>query len=381
VTSSIPTIGLVGVGGFGRHHLANIQRLSDSGVLRLTGLVDPAGLAAAGPDVPAVTAGVPVYPTLDAYLAHEATPTVVVVATPIQTHTGLALTALAAGAHVLLEKPPTPGTTPYARLTAAAAGAGRVVQVGFQSFGSLALPRLAGLIAAGELGQLRGIGGVGTWSRPAAYYSRSPWAGKRVLDGQPVVDGVVTNPLAHAVATALKIAGATRADQVASVTVDLHRANPIDSDDTSAVNILTDQGLPVALGLALTAPQETLPRVIVRGSRGSATLHYVSDQLDLDIAGRQSTEHFGRTDLTENLLAHLADPATALLSPLADAAAFMQVLEAVRTAPDPKPIPEPYVSWQTHDGDRWAVVADVESWCERVAAEATTFADLGAPWA
>jgi len=385
MTSSIPTIALVGVGGFGRHHLDNIARLVGLGKVRLAGLISRSGIGQlAGlsePDVLALASTVPVFPTLDDYLAAAGVPTVVVISSPIQAHTGLALTALRAGAHVLLEKPPAPSLAEFGRLGAASAQTGRAVQVGFQSFGSQALPRLAQLIDSGALGRIRGVGAIGTWSRSEAYFTRSTWAGKRQLDGQPVVDGVITNPLAHAVATALKVVGSTRIDHVSRVSLDLYRANAIDCDDTSAVKVLTDRGIPITAGLTLAAAAESPPRVIVWGSRGSATLWYVSDQLDLDLDGQRSTEHYGRTNLTENLLDHLADPAVDLLCPLVDTGAFTQVLEAVRCAPDPRRIDQRFVRWQDHDGSRWAVVDQVEFWCERAASEAATFAELGAPWA
>jgi len=383
--SEIPTIALVGVGGFGKQHLINIERLATAGRVRLAGLVSGSGTAQlrdqVEPAVLALAESVAVYPTLDDYLAAGEVPTVVVISKPIHTHTDLTLKAMAAGAHVLLEKPPTPGMADFVRLAAASAETGRIVQVGFQSFGSHALPRLADLVSSGGIGKLRSVGAVGTWSRGASYFARSSWAGKRTIGEIPVVDGVVTNPLAHAVATALAVAGATRVEDVASVTLDQYRANPIDCDDTSAVLVSTSAGVPVSLGLTLTAPRQTPPRIIAYGTHGTATLHYVSDVLDLSIDGQVTTERFGRTNLTENLLDHLADPSVPLLCDLAATGAFTAVLEAVHTAPDPRRISPDHVEWVERDGDTWAVVGDVEEYCERVAAEARTFAELGAPWA
>ena len=84
---------------------------------------------------------------------------------------------------------------------------------------------------------------MGAWSRTVGYWNRSPWAGRRSLHGRPVIDGVATNPLAHAVATALAVVGCRRLDEVESVDTDLYRANAIDSDDTSVVRIRTTRGL------------------------------------------------------------------------------------------------------------------------------------------
>ena len=70
----------------------------------------------------------------------------------------------------------------FDRLLAAEAASGRVVQVGFQSLGSdtLALFASDGL----GIGPVTRVGAVGAWSRPLAYWRRSPWAGHRSLDGR-----------------------------------------------------------------------------------------------------------------------------------------------------------------------------------------------------
>ena len=92
------------------------------------------------------------------------------------------------------------------------------------------------------IGEIVKVTATGAWSRTVGYWNRSPWAGRRSLHGQPVVDGVVTNPLAHATATALAVIGCREADDVVAVDTDLYRANAIDSDDTSVVRIHTTHG-------------------------------------------------------------------------------------------------------------------------------------------
>lgn len=385
MSDGIPTLALVGVGGFGKQHMINIERLVRTGKARLAALVSGSGVeqlrGEVAPEVMALAESVDVHRTLDDLLAAGPAPTVVIVSTPIHTHTDLTIKALTAGAHVLLEKPPTPGLADFDRLLTASAETGRIVQVGFQSFGSHALPRLAQLIAEGEIGDLRHIGAIGTWSRSVGYFTRSGWAGKRMIGDIPVVDGVVTNPLAHAVATALKIAGATQVSDIDSVTLDQYHANQIECDDTSAVLVRTSAGTLASLGLTLASPVQTEPRIVVYGGRGVATLHYTTDVLEVTVDGRTTSETFGRTNLTENLLDHLADPAVPLLCPLADTGAFTAVLDAVRAAPGPRQVDERFVSWHEHDNDIWGSIADVERYCHQVAEQGRSFAELGAPWA
>jgi len=389
-----PSAALVGIHGYGRSHLRNILRLQLTGALRLAALVDPTPidqnrlvsqdwLAGDGGDEMRTVAATPWYADLGALLAdpNAQSPDVVVVCTPIHTHAALASQALRAGCDVLLEKPPTSSLVEFEQLLAVEAETGRLVQVGFQTFGSTALPALHELVASGEIGDLTGVGAVGTWVRYESYWTRSAWTGRRAVAGQPVVDGVVTNPLAHAVATALHLAGATAVADVVTIDLDQYRANQIEVDDTSAVLITTVRGLPVSLGLTLCASVQTAPRIVVQGRTGRAVLEYDTGTIEVTSSAGVRTIAAQRTDLLTNLLQHRADPTVALLCPLRDTGAFERVLDAVRAAPDPTVIPSEHVHAMTDDLGTHLVVRDVEHWCERVASEHASFAELGAPWA
>lgn len=370
-------VALVGVHGYGLHHLRALRPLIEAGRAALVGVVDPQTPQGESREL---IAAAPHHESLADLLAAR-TPDVVILATPIHTHADLARAALEAGSHVLLEKPPTASLAEFSALRDATRRSGRSCQVGFQSLGSQALQVIDDAIDAGEIGEVTGIGAVGTWLRSTDYYARAPWAGRRTMDGRAVVDGVVTNPLAHAVATALRIDRSSRAEDVAAVEVDLYHAHDIQADDTSAVRIVTRRGTRVALGLTLCAATQTAPRIVVHGTAGSITLFYTQDVVEITgVTGTRRVEA-GRTSLLENLLEHAADPAVPLLSSLEDTGAFMRVLEAVRTSPDPTPVPEEYIDWRTDDSGHHPVVQDVEQWCERVATELRTFTTLGAPWA
>ena len=140
-------------------------------------------------------------------------------------------------------------------------------------------------------------------------------------------------------ATALHLAGATAASDVAAIELDQYRANRIEVDDTSAVRITTAQGLPVSLGLTLCASRQTAPRIIVQGRAGQAVFDYDADTVEVTGATGARTVAGQRTDLLTNLLRHRVDPSVPLLCPLSDTGAFERVLDAVRSAPDPTPSP------------------------------------------
>ena len=368
-------VALVGVHGFGTHHLHNLERLQAAGVVELVAVADPQ------PPAPgAIPATAAVFPGLAELLAATQDLELIIVATPIQTHAPLGLAALTTNADLYLEKPPVASLADFNTLCDAAEASGRSVQIGFQSLGSHALAAIEELLASGTIGTLQGISATGRWVRDRAHYKRSRWAGKRSIDGIDVVDGVATNPLAHAVATALRIAGARTVDDVASVETDLYRANDIESDDTSVIRIRTAAGLPVTCALTICATESVEPYVTLQGSLGEAVFHYTEDRLTVTTLAGQTEQVLGRDDHTENLLAHRRE-GRALISPLLDSGAFMLVLEAIRTAPLPALIDGAYVQWEGDGESAHAVVVGIEDALDRATREHATFRELGLPWA
>ncbi|MFI6988834.1 DUF6807 family protein [Nonomuraea wenchangensis] len=361
---------LVGANGHGRHHLGNLRGLAAQGLVELVGICDVRPVE--------VDFGTPLQSPDLGELIEKTGAEFTVICTPIHTHADLAVTALRAGSHVLLEKPPAPSPDEHRRIAAAVEETGRALQVGFQSLGSAAVPALRELIASGALGEVRGIGGAGAWERPAAYFTRSAWAGKRRLNGVDVVDGALTNPFAHAVATALALTGSG----VAGIETELYHANPIESDDTSCVRIRLDDGLTITIAVSLCAAERHEPYLVVHGDRGRATLVYTQDQLKIEHAdGSVTTTVYERTGLLENLIDHVRTGAE-LLVPLARTEAFTQVLDAVRRAPEPLPIPERH---QVAERDAAGEVVrrllpGIAELTARSADELALYSELDAPW-
>ncbi|MEU8118409.1 DUF6807 family protein [Spirillospora sp. NPDC049024] len=347
---------VAGVHGYGRHHLDNVARLGAAGRVELAGVCDvrpPSGL------------GVPVSADLPA-LIRETGAEIAVIATPIHTHAPLAVAALDAGAHVLLEKPPAPSVEEFERISAAVARTGLACQVGFQSLGSDAIQAAREPVG----GPLRGIGVAGAWSRPFGYYTRSAWAGRRRLDGADVMDGALTNPFAHAVATALAVAGADTAESISDVELELYRANAIESDDTSSARVRLADGTVIAITVSLCSDRRTEPYLHLHGRDRSARLFYTVDEIEADGV---VTGH-GRADLLDNLVAHVRDGAK-LLVPLARTGGFTRLLDAIRLAPDPRPIEARFVRAEPSR----LVLPGIADLAVRAAEDLKTLSELGFP--
>ncbi|GAA3782797.1 Gfo/Idh/MocA family protein [Streptomyces phyllanthi] len=366
---------LAGARGHGRWHLANIRRLADKGLVRLAGVCELTPLTEEELD----GLGTPEQSADFGALLDSTGAAVAVVCTPIPTHTDLALTAAQRGVHLLLEKPPAPSYAEFRRMADGVAEAGVACQIGFQSLGSHAMPAIRELVAKGTIGEVVGIGGAGAWARDEAYYRRAPWAGKRRLNGVDVIDGALTNPLAHAVATGLALAGTTRAEDVTGIETELLRANDIESDDTSCVRITAADGGRVTVAATLCAERPGEPYVLVHGTSGRITFWYKQDRVLVQRAGHGPEEiEYGRTDLLENLVAHLVDGDELLVTP-DETGAFMKVVEAIRQAPDPVALPSG--AWHLAPEENRRVVDGVDALVASAADTLALYSELGAPWA
>ncbi|HEY9310613.1 MAG TPA: Gfo/Idh/MocA family oxidoreductase [Microbacterium sp.] len=369
---TVPRMALVGAHGFGSVHLERMLRIHGSGRARLVGVADRRVVDG---DLP-----VPQFPSLAAMLDDRA-PDIVVISTPIHTHLELARLALTSGADVLVEKPPVTSISDFDLLAEAARDAGRQVQVAFQTLGSTGPAIVRSLMESGAIGTVTGIGAVGLWQRTLGYWRRSPWTGRRDLDGTPVLDGVVANPLAHAVSTSLAVAGCAAATDVSGIDLDLYHAAPIEADDTSSVVITSRDGMKVGLALTLAAPAQLPPWISVFGDTGRIDYYYEEDRIVVSQEGSKPVSYRAvRTNLLENLLDHRCE-GTSLLSPLSRSGAFVAVLDAVRRWRLPRAIDQSQVEWRGAGGERHAVVRGIERWARRAAERQATFAQLGAPWA
>jgi len=121
-------------------------------------------------------------------------PEVVVVATVHDRLAELSARALAAGAHVLVEKPAGLGTAEVDRVSAAALASGRLVKVGFNHRFHPAIARLAGEVHSGEHGELMhlraryGHGGRPGYDREWRAQPHRSGGGELVDQGMHVLD-------------------------------------------------------------------------------------------------------------------------------------------------------------------------------------------------
>jgi predicted dehydrogenase len=379
-----PTVGLIGIYGHGAVHLRELERLSAAGRARVVACADvraPAGEQAAvlgrlgcryfGDWQEMLRAAPAVAGPLD----------MVVIASPPQLHTDMAVAAMQAGAHVLLEKPPVVTHRDFGQLLAAMASTGVACQVGFQSTGSGALGRVRQLLAKAELGGSCLFGVTGRWQRDRAYWTRAEWAGRAVLRGVQVRDGALSNPFAHASMNCLLAAGAVKpGSQLAGVEVERYRANAIEVEDTGCVRVSLVGGATFVVAVTLCAEVVQRPVLSVWGAEGQAGWPYEGDTVSIERGQRSWTESFARRSLAEELLDFIAGRSSRLSCPLEHCGTFVELLEAVHAAPV-YGVPGRWVSRAGAGDAERPVLAGVDAAVDAAVREGRLFSELGVPWA
>jgi predicted dehydrogenase len=182
-------IGIIGMGNIGKHHATYL----------LEGKVSGAELTAVGSTSPEklgdyATKGVKVFG--DALeLLHSKTVDAVIIATPHYQHTTLGIAALAAGLHVMVEKPISAHKADAERLISAHQKNPKLIFGGmFQLRVEPRYEKIRALIQNGDLGDIVRVNWVNTdWFRGDAYYASSAWRATWKGEG----GGVLLNQCLH----------------------------------------------------------------------------------------------------------------------------------------------------------------------------------------
>ena len=268
---------LVGAGVIGTHHSKVIASLADR--------IELAAVADVEIDRARKLTADRAYPSLASALEAEQID-VVVVCTPTGRHAEVAIEALNAGKHVIIEKPAEVTVEKTDEIIAAQQRTGKLVTVISQHRFDPSTEQVLGAIARGELGRLTsGIASIDWW-RGQSYYDSGDWRGTWELDG----GGALMNQGVHTVD--LLVAALGRPVEVFAYAGTLAHER-IEVEDVATAVVRFESG---ALGIlhATTAAYPGLSaRLQVHGDRGSAVID--NDQLvffQVTAAGETPEERF-----------------------------------------------------------------------------------------
>jgi predicted dehydrogenase len=122
-------------------------------------------------------------------------PQAVVVLAPHPFHAALTLDSVAAGAHVLVEKPMAVQVAEADQMIEAAERAGRLLAVNLQHRTRSEIRTADKLIQSGRLGDIQRVEVIAIWTRTASYYAQAGWRGTWQGEGGGVLMNQSPHPL------------------------------------------------------------------------------------------------------------------------------------------------------------------------------------------
>ena len=347
-------VALVGVSGYGGCLLTALREVEKQGRCKLAAvcIVNRAQEATAWDQLTAD--GVRCFEsTGDLWSAMSGQIDLTLLPTPPQTHRAMTEEALAAGSHVLCEKPTSTNIADAAAMAKAAMAASRKLFIGFQDMYLDGTHALKQELCSGVYGKMHSISFLGLWPRGVvSYYGRNSWAGKLMLGGSDGSDGVLINdnPVSNAFAHFLKLglffagpdADTSALPILGEIEAQLYRANPIETFDTAALRIPTDTGIPMQFLCSHAIEENNLPTLRIRTDRDQLDWKY-EEGLFIRSRGEQAVcrlpkREKGRVGMLEKIIASLHGEPSTICTP-EDALIPLSVSERLRAYPV-TPFPE-----------------------------------------
>lgn len=267
--------GVVGYGNIGQTHVATLTGGAVERA-RVTGVVT------AG-DTP-LPAGVTRYATLEDMLSVDTTD-VVLIATPTMTHPNLGMDTLAAGRHLIMEKPIAMSALQARRLIEAVPPGVQAAVMLNQRYHPV-YREIKKIVSGGDLGRIVRFNWIMTgWYRPDVYFLVSSWRGTWPGEG----GGALLNQCIHNLDVLQWVLGLPE-----SVVADVRfgKFHEIDVEDEVTAMLSYADGA-TGVVVASTGEAPGMNRLDIVGDRG--TLSFDGERLSVEISQQSVSEHCAST--------------------------------------------------------------------------------------
>ncbi|MBS4176151.1 Gfo/Idh/MocA family protein [Lederbergia citrea] len=279
------SIVLIGIGGYGNTYLKKLLDESQQMKARIAGVVDIHPERSENYDR-IVENNIPVFATIEEfYASNEAE--LAIISTPIHHHASQTCYALEHGSNVLCEKPMCASVEEANKIIEARNRTGKFVAIGFNWSYSPAVHTLKQDIMSGIFGKPKRMKTIVNWPRDEEYYKRNTWAGRLYSDeGDAILDSVANNATSHFLHHMFYLLGSKKDKSVRlhTVTAELYRANPIESFDTCAITVTTEEDIEVMFYATHAVKDSLGPQFIYEFEQ--ATLYSTKDENGNEVIAR-----------------------------------------------------------------------------------------------
>ena len=260
---------------------------ADHDLHRLIAVCDPARATMAERAFQLQRAGIAVHDSLGDLLALPEVD-VIWLPVPIALHRPFTEQALAAGKHVVVEKPAAGSLADVDAMIRARDASGKKCFVAFQDVYQQPVADLKAKLIAGQFGAARQVSIIGCWPRGLKYFNRNNWAGKKSVEGVAVLDSPINNAMAHFIHLALFLLGAEQFTSAPpkAVAAELYRANAIENFDTCSIMAQLENGVPLQIAMTHACSKTVNPTITITTDRTVIRIeHQKNIRYELD--GRQ----------------------------------------------------------------------------------------------
>jgi predicted dehydrogenase len=331
--------------------------------------------------------GIPVYDDVGQMIENvKGAADVIYIPTPINTHFNLTKQCIDAGFDVFLEKPPVAIIQELDELIKYVSHRGKKVPVAFQYLYSTIVQELKKRIVEGRWGRVKRVKGMAGWPRLDSYYNRSDWAGKLRMNGDWILDGTINNPLAHMLADELYLASSKAGEmaQPVSVQAELYHGHDIESEDTSSMRMITDEGIEVLFNTTLCSDARIDTSVIIECEK--ARIEYLA------FCKATITLKNGEVDTIDDPCEKRINMLTKLAECYESGASYPVVLETCRpftlavngafeSSGAIYSIDKKYLERSAQGDDTKTVISDIDNVLKAAHEKGKLFSEVGAQWA
>lgn len=251
-------VGIIGLGAGAEPHLKSLADLSNSMPLVLAATPSATRAAKRQDELTC-----PVTTDVDAVINHRGIDAVILI-TPPSTHRDLTLRCLAAGKHVLVEKPIGLTSADGLAMAEAAEARGLTLAVMLQHRCRPGALRLRDALSEGLLGEIVASQCVVNWWRPQSYYDE-PGRGTLARDG----GGVLLTQAIHNIDLFHSLVSVREVVAAQAVRTAVHR---METEDYVNALVTLENGAPGAILVTTAAYPGSPERIELFGTKGAASL-------------------------------------------------------------------------------------------------------------
>lgn len=376
------SMGIVGLGGFGRAVLNAVKELEAEGLAKLLAVCEPDTQTHAARI--AELAGCCVTHVCGMDEMCRLPVQAVWMPVPIPLHRRFTEMALEAGKWVLCEKPAAGSIQDVDAMIAARDRSAGKVAIAFQDIHEPSTGAIKERLLAGAIGRIVGATVVCCWARDTSYFARNNWAGELKAGDTWVLDSPCMNAMAHSLNLPLFLMGRTLGEmaQPQAIEAELYRARDITSADTCCIRAELSGGTALTCYMTHSCATEFGPEIAIKGERGTLVVSRTDATFRL-ADGRCETikRDVKHSHSLRNALAVWsgAQPASLLCS-LEMARQQVLVVNGAFDATPVRAIPADYVQTKTTDRGILPFVEGIEDAMKRTAQAGQMLHQAGLPW-